>query len=567
VLGAASLVCVVGGNVPAGFALATAAAGITGTAGRVRRRGVLSWEPHLLGLLLWSAATFMARRAGGTAAPIMFAFAVLPGVMALFLDRRAVLAWALLCGLPPVAFTLGAELLPPSQVTGQTLQTMRLLAPLAATAFVTLTTLAYQSIVTQRERSLLEARAAAEQARQDAEQARALAEQAREEAEQANRAKSAFLATMSHEIRTPLTAVVGLAELLKQQQTDPETTQQLQILSGAGRTLLGLVDDVLDVSRIESGMMQLEAVPVDLPGLAQDVAGILHARAAERGTILSTAHSGPGWICGDPLRLRQVLLNLVGNAVKFTEAGEIHVRSTARSRADGRLDLCLEVADTGLGIPADRQQAVLEAFTQADQSTSRSHGGSGLGLTIVVKLVELMGGRLALDSTQGVGTTITVRLVVDAAADQTTTAAPPAPSGAPLRVLLAEDNLVNQRVLQAQLVHLGCTVVLAGDGAAAVRATLEAEPPVHLVLMDCQMPVMDGFSATRKLRALGWTGPIVALTANASPQDRRACLDAGMDDFATKPVTLDELQQALAWARGQTRPDPDGAERSGRQAG
>jgi signal transduction histidine kinase/ActR/RegA family two-component response regulator len=376
-------------------------------------------------------------------------------------------------------------------------------------------------------------------------------------AQVASRAKSTFLATMSHEIRTPLTAVVGLAELLKERQSDPETTQQLRILSGAGRTLLGLVDDVLDLSRIESGMMQLEAVPVDLPSLVLDVAGILQARADERGTVLSTSHTGPNWICGDPLRLRQILLNLVGNAVKFTEDGEILVRSTTHCRPDGRLDLDLEVADTGLGIPEDRQHAVLEAFTQADQSTSRSHGGSGLGLSIVAKLVELMGGRLELQSTQGEGTTITVRLVVQETAEHE--AAPtPVPTSGPLRVLLAEDNPVNQRVLYAQLEHLGCTVVVAGDGAEAVDATLRAEPPVHLVLMDCQMPVMDGFAATRQLRAQGWTGPIVALTANASPQDRRACLDAGMDGFATKPVTLDELQEALTRAQSGTAGSPAG---------
>ncbi len=532
-----SVVAFATGNVFGGSWLFLGGVGVLATLGRARRRQSVGALPSLMATVVVSVCCFLAWHAGGTAAPAMFALAVLPGVMALLEGRRGVLIWAIVCALVILCFGAVGPALPPSSLKGSALAAMQLMGPLGGVAFIATTSLAHEREVRRREASLQAARATAEQAQAEAEQARA-------RAERANAAKSAFLATMSHEIRTPLTAVVGLAELMRATDGGDDLGRRLGMLQGAGRTLLGLVNDVLDLSRIEAGQLELDARPVDLDALVTEVGDMMAATAASRGVAVRAVHHGPAWVAGDPLRLRQVLLNLVGNAVKFTHEGEVCLETRAEPDAGG-IALRMVVRDTGVGIAPARQAAVLQPYTQEGRGTAASFGGTGLGLSIVVGLVERMGGTLRLESEVGTGTTVTVALTLPAAEAPAAVAAGPATMGAQ-RILVAEDNPVNQEVVLMMLEHLGCSADVVGDGAAAIAAVLDEDAHYDIVLMDCQMPGTDGFRATRRLRAEGYTGPIIALTASATPTDRAACLAAGMDDFVSKPLTLDELGGALA---------------------
>jgi len=363
-------------------------------------------------------------------------------------------------------------------------------------------------------------------------------------AQAANRAKSTFLATMSHEIRTPLNAVLGHAELLGARDLSSDDLGRVREIRRAGSLLLDLLNDVLDLSRIESGEPTLAPRAVRLQPLLESVVHPLVAPAAERKVAVSLSVDAalPDRIVVDPLRLRQVVLNLVGNAIKFTPGGRVDVTATSD---DGCL--VLEVADTGVGIPVAWQAQVFERFKQADAGRDRAFGGSGLGLAIARGLVERMGGELELvRSAVGEGSTFALRLPLVTAAS---TPIEPSDSDAALpqglRVLVVDDDRVNRSVVRAMLEHLGTTSEEAENGQEAVRRLLDGDA-VDLVLMDQQMPVMDGLHATRRLRAAGLSVPIVALTANAFAEDREACLAAGMDAFLTKPVSRDALRGALA---------------------
>jgi len=404
------------------------------------------------------------------------------------------------------------------------------------------------------------ARAAADQA----ERVRALAE-ANRRAEAANRAKSVFLANMSHEIRTPMTAILGYADVLLEPGHSPsDTVDAIGVIRRNGRHLLSIINDILDISKIEAGRLTVERVECNPIQILSEVYSLMHVRAEEKGLALGVEFVGPipSRIRTDPTRFRQALLNLVGNAIKFTEAGGVRLVASCDTGGPGRDGrLRIQVIDTGVGMTPDQIERVFEPFTQADASTTRRFGGTGLGLCIAQRLARALGGDIEVDSEPGRGSefvlTVDTGPIEASSMDPNpslTAAAPTAagPSGtqgparAALtgRVLLAEDGPDNQRLISHILRKAGADVTVVENGALAVESALAARAsgaPFGVVLMDMQMPVMDGYAATSTLRRKGYTGPIVALTAHAMTGDRDKCLAAGCDDYITKPVDRGEL--------------------------
>jgi signal transduction histidine kinase/ActR/RegA family two-component response regulator len=385
---------------------------------------------------------------------------------------------------------------------------------------------------------------------------------ARDAAESASRAKSSFLANMSHEIRTPLNAVVGISELLQDITDSPRTVAYAGTIRKSALSLLGVINDVLDLSRIEAGGLSLRPESFCVRTLLNEILDMFVPVAHGKRLTLSLqiAPVVPEYVMADPVRLRQVLVNLLGNALKFTQAGDVRVKVDSTA-TDGRHRLSVAVADTGAGLSPEQQIAIFQPFTQIDLGHVKAQGGTGLGLTITAELVSLMGGQLKLESTPGEGSVFVVDIpvtVVDATAMPA--ALPPTPpvrrTDTP-RVLLVEDNPVNQLVASEMLMSLGCTVRVANSGQESLRAM--ADEPFDLVFMDCQMPEMDGFEATRRWRldeALRGSArlPVVALTANAILGDREDCLAAGMDDYLPKPVSREQLAVALKRYVAETDP-------------
>lgn len=379
-------------------------------------------------------------------------------------------------------------------------------------------------------------------------------------AEQASRAKSEFLATMSHEIRTPLNGVLGMTRLLLDQSTVAEQREKLEIINDSGEALRAILDDILDFSKLEAGRVELEAADFDVARVVRSTVALMDSRAQLKSLTLEVeiAADAPKMVKGDANRLRQILLNLVGNAVKFTETGGVRVLVSAEN--DGSA-LRFVVADTGIGIDAAAQRRLFQDFAQADATVARRFGGSGLGLAICKRLAALMGGGIGVDSEPGRGSRFWVAIPFAKAlnADAAPPCAPAAIAYAaterPLHVLLAEDNCINQMVIGGLLERRGHKVTMAENGVDAVKAARSGD--FDVILMDMLMPVMDGVEAARFIRSLppptGET-PIIALTASVLEGDAQKCREAGMNDFVSKPVAPDTLYAALATAARRAPP-------------
>jgi signal transduction histidine kinase/AmiR/NasT family two-component response regulator len=391
---------------------------------------------------------------------------------------------------------------------------------------------------------------------------------AREKAEAAARAKSDFLANMSHEIRTPMTAILGFADLLLNEEgldrAPPQRREAIETIQRNGEHLLGVINDILDVSKIESGKMTSETIACSPFQIVEDVVALMRVRVAERGLQLLKEYRFPipAQIHSDPTRLRQILMNLVGNAIKFTDEGSVTIRTSFA--ADPAPRLSFEVIDTGVGIPPELTPKLFLPFSQADSSTTRKYGGTGLGLTICKRLSEMLGGGISLTSTPGQGSNFTFWVdagdLTGVAMRDCERSEVPVPPPLPFRgrrgsdrlpgcrILLAEDGPDNQRLISFLLRKAGTDVTIVDNGLAAVDAVWGAAAagnPFDLVLMDMQMPIMDGYEATAALRRRGYTRPIIALTANAMSGDRDRCLAAGCDEFATKPIEKRRLFETI----------------------
>ena len=391
--------------------------------------------------------------------------------------------------------------------------------------------------------------------------------QARDLAEQANAAKSEFLARMSHEIRTPLYSVLGLAQMIGREPLTPSQREMLGRIQTAGGSLLAILNDILDMAKIEAGHLPIESRPFALPALLQRLAALYGSSARHKGLIwrLEVPPLPPGQLQGDDRRLEQVLTNLIGNAIKFTDQGEIRVRIEVLAVSEDQVSLRFAVQDTGVGIASRDQPALFNPFFQVEGGHSRRHGGSGLGLAISHRLIELMGGKIGVDSAPGRGSTFWFELpfarVPDAAGEPARMGSAPEPPAVNLnglRVLVVDDSPDHRDLMHLALEQEGAQVTEASDGAQAL-AFLKAHPAdCDLVLMDLQMPVMDGFTATRLIRSeLGLSAlPIIALTAGVLPEQRQAAFTAGVDAILTKPIDLDEIGARLSlWGTRSRAPE------------
>ena len=383
--------------------------------------------------------------------------------------------------------------------------------------------------------------------------------QARDIAEAATEAKASFLANMSHEIRTPMNGVLGFAEMLRQSKLDEQQSKYVGLIQESGTVMMALLNDILDISKIDAGLLILSPEPFELAHVLKSTRNMMLTAADNKDLALKLDYADdlPKFIMHDKLRLRQILTNLIGNAIKFTKAGSVTIR--AEISADNQKNFKISVIDTGIGIPEDRQGMIFDEFVQAERDTDRSYGGTGLGLAISRKLVEMMGGDISLQSTPGVGSTFSIELPMEECADPRRDYARRIEIDQELAdvpsvnrsILLVEDHEINRLLATAMLERMGCTVVTAENGEQAVEILTGNSARSHafgLVLMDMQMPIMDGIESTKRIRKAGITAeqlPIVALTANAFVEDREACSAAGMQDHVSKPIQFNDLHKAV----------------------
>jgi signal transduction histidine kinase/FixJ family two-component response regulator len=494
---------------------------------------------HILTGALAAAIFGLCLALGGIETPVATILLVLPLLPMVLIGRRSGVAWGLVIAVCVVVLATVSPLEP--IIDGGRNSVGMWLPPLLALAIIVGTFGFTEASRDQAESSLREARDEAEQARQQADAARA-------ETEAAMQARTHFLSTMSHEIRTPMNGILGMAELLDDAPLEAAEREQVDIIRDAGQSLLRILEDVLDVSRLEADRMVLECVPFDLTGLVKRATRLVEGRIAEKHLDLDvSAGAEEHWVLGDPNRVRQVLLNLLSNAVKFTESGGVTVHAEVEDEG-----VVLIVGDTGIGMTDTQLDRAFEPFTQGDAGMARRFGGAGLGLAITGRLVECMRGEISVQSQVGSGSVFRVRLPLEPAdppsldPDRDT-----APRTLPeLRVLVVEDNATNRSLLVGMLASLGIfDVRTAVDGGAAVDHA--GAHRLDVILMDVLMPGIDGTEATQRIRESerehGRTRvPILAVTANVSTPDRRACEAAGMDGVISKPVRRDALVEALA---------------------
>ncbi len=390
--------------------------------------------------------------------------------------------------------------------------------------------------------------------------------ESREKALAATRSKSEFLANMSHEIRTPMTAILGFTDILFDNVVKQENVEAVNTIKENGKYLLELINDILDLSKIEAGKCQVEQVVCSPHKIVADVASLMRVRATAKNLPLEVRFEGgiPETIHSDPTRLRQILINICGNAIKFTENGSVTIVVRLLDGQGDEPRMQFDVIDTGAGIAAHKIEMLFSPFMQADNSTTRQFGGTGLGLTISRRLTELLGGNISVKSTVGQGSTFSITVstgplentrMIDSAVEssseivKTEVAEQKQILLTNVRILLAEDGPDNQRLISFVLKKAGAEVTLANNGQTAfdlATAAIDANCPFNVILMDMQMPVLDGYSATRRLRDVGYAHPIIALTAHAMAGDREKCLDAGCDDYTTKPIDRNHLIKMLA---------------------
>ena len=378
-----------------------------------------------------------------------------------------------------------------------------------------------------------------------------IAEQESQEASAASEAKSQFLAHMSHEIRTPLNGIIGIADIIAQSELDPTQAKYIKTIRGSGEALLAIINDILDFSKIEAGKLELEHIDFSVNDLTNTIQELFVSQLADKKLELKFTidEKIPKYIQGDPLRLKQILINLISNSIKFTQQGGVYV-GIQLVESGPITDIQFKVRDTGIGIPQDKLNILFDAFTQVDSSTTRQYGGTGLGLQISKRLVELMQGEINAHSTEQQGSTFIFNIKVkpgkepdelknEAAVNQTS-------NHENIKILVVEDNPTNQMVVSAMLNKLGYPHDLCDDGEKAIAQTQQAQ--YQIILMDCQMPILDGFAATEKIRKMPQFTqvPIIALTAGATSKEQNHCFEVGMNDFLSKPITISALKNTLS---------------------